>query len=292
MVDFLLAARPEDRISDYPSISDLQQLMTLETIQQHTRLWEAPGDRLIAYAFLDAPNNLRFEISENGRTAELEAEVVAWGVSRLAGAVNPGEKPQSLDVVCRADDDATRAMLSRHGFEEHPVRTLILSRPLFHPVTPPILPQGFTIRPVTGVEEAPALLALHRAAHGTDHLTLEDRLSWMMAPDYDPRLDLLVVGPDGTLAAYCLVQVSEEENRQSGLAEGWTDPLATHPDYQRQGLATALLKQGLKILKSRGLKTARLATNSDNLAMLRTARKVGFVVEITKIWHSKPVRIE
>jgi hypothetical protein len=44
----------------------------------------------------------------------------------------------------------------------------------------------------------------HRAAFGTEYLTVEERLATMREPEYDPELDLLAVAPDGRLAAYCM----------------------------------------------------------------------------------------
>ena len=46
-----------------------------------------------------------------------------------------------------------------------------------------------------GEQEAEALAALHRAAFGTDHMTVEERLAIMRAPGYLPELDLLAATP-------------------------------------------------------------------------------------------------
>ena len=62
----------------------------------------------------------------------------------------------------------------------------------------------------------------------------------------------------------------------TGRKDGHTDPIATHPDFQRLGLARALMLAGMRLLKERGMHTARLGTSQDNLAMIQTARRVGF----------------
>jgi ribosomal protein S18 acetylase RimI-like enzyme len=133
------------------------------------------------------------------------------------------------------------------------------------------------------------LVALHRAAFGTENLTVEDRLSWMRVPEYDPALDLVVVAPDGILTAYCHCFISAEENARAGRSEGWTDPIATHPTYQRRGLASALLLEGMRRLRARGIETAVLGTSSENIAMQRAAASVGFRAAWTRIWFEKPV---
>jgi mycothiol synthase len=167
--------------------------------------------------------------------------------------------------------------------------TLHCARSLSDPIPEPRVPEGFGIRHVAGEHEAEALAALHRAAFGTENMTTEGRLSWMRTPDYDPELDLVAVAPDGTLAAYVFCSISEEENALSGREDGYTDPVATHPAFQRRGLARALLLTGFRLLKRRGVETAHTSTGSWNVAMRQTARSVGYRVESTTIFFKKLV---
>lgn len=111
----------------------------------------------------------------------------------------------------------------------------------------------------------------------------------MSGPDYDPDLDLVMAGPDGRLAAYCMGQIFREENAQTGRNEGYTDPVATYPQYQGRGLAKALLLAGLRLLRERGVDTAIMGTSSENEKMQRAAQAVGFRVESATVWFAKPV---
>ncbi len=114
-------------------------------------------------------------------------------------------------------------------------------------------------------------------------MTTENRLVIMNTSEYDPALDLVVVAPDGMVAAYCTCSVNELGKT------GETDPVATHPSYQRMGLARALLLKGMSLLKERGMASAHLGTSGSNIAMQKTAESVGFTVEYTTIWFSKEV---
>jgi ribosomal protein S18 acetylase RimI-like enzyme len=105
----------------------------------------------------------------------------------------------------------------------------------------------------------------------------------MSTSGYDPSLDLIVVAPDGTIAANCICSVNEKVGR------GNTDPVATHPRFQRIGLARALLLAGLRLLKERGMTFAHLGTSGNNIAMQKAAESVGFVTEYKTIWFSKEV---
>jgi len=98
-----------------------------------------------------------------------------------------------------------------------------------------------------------------------------------------------VVAPDGSPAAYCLCQIDREENRRTGRQDGYTDPVATHPAHRRLGLARSLLLAGMALLRDRGMRCARLGTSSENLAMQRAAKSVGFAVESSRVWFARPV---
>lgn len=290
MIQFLFAVRPAERLADYPGPVDLRELLALRAVQENTRLWFAGDGPLVAYAFVDQYDNLRFAINLQTPQPDLEAAIVDWGVACLRRAMGAEDKTRTLDASCREDDVEQIAFLQRHGFIRQDTRSLHLVRSLLESVPAPQLPDGFTIRHVQGEQEVTALVALHRAAFGTEYMTPEERLAMMRVPEYEAELDLVVVAPpSGQLAAYCLCGISQEENERTGRREGFTDPVATHPDFQRRGLARALLLTGLRKLQERGIDTAVLGTCSDNEPMLRTAQSVGFRVQTTTCWFSRSV---
>ena len=98
-----------------------------------------------------------------------------------------------------------------------------------------------------------------------------------------------MVGPDGRLVAYCMCQIFPVENAQTGRNEGYTDPVATHPEYQGRGLAKALLLTGLRLLRECGVETPIMGMSSENEKMQRAAKAVGFCVESITAWFAKPV---
>lgn len=68
-----------------------------------------------------------------------------------------------------------------------------------------------------------------------------------------------------------------------------TDPIATHPAFQRRGLARALLLTGLQLLKERGMDYARLSTSSTNVPMQRAARAAGYQLAAKTLFFTKTV---
>lgn len=289
MLDLLVTVRPPVHISDYPSMVDLRELLALRRVQDNTRLWFDTEGRVAGFAFVDHYDNLWFEFDQQDTRSDIELEIVDWGVACIRRATQEGRASSALGASCRSDDTARISLLERHGFVRQGIRSLHMVRPLDEPIPTPEVPAGFTIRHVAGEQEAEALVALHRAAFGTENMTVEERLAMMRVPDYDAALDLLAVAPDGTLAAYCMCSISQEESEHTGRNEGYTDPVATHPDFQRRGLARALLLTGLHELKQRAVDTAVLGTSGGNAGMLRAAQAVGFRVQSDTLWFSKPV---
>jgi ribosomal protein S18 acetylase RimI-like enzyme len=290
MID-LVSRRPVQRIGDFPTILDLRQILGRAGEWQNVHLWWDADGRLAGFAiFIDYVSKLYFEIALGTVSVEVAVQINGWGEERARQIVGKADEPVVLRASCHDDHAERIALLEQLGFVRQEQYTLHFARSLGDPIPEPQVPAGFGVRHVAGEHEADALAALHRAAFGTQNMTVEGRLSWMRTPEYDPELDLVAVAPDGTLAAYVFCSISEEENALSGRNDGYTDPVATHPAYQRCGLARALLLTGFHLLKQRGVETAHTSTGSWNVAMRRTARSVGYRAESKTIFFEKQIR--
>jgi mycothiol synthase len=282
MLDLLNKIRPASHASDYPVKVDIEENLAVEEVRANVRLW-FDGSQPIGWAYVDTLHNLYWEL-EKSYTDSLGAEIVAWGVDCTRSGKNlAAGETSTLDASCREDYKERLDFLSQHGFCQTEVVTVHMQRNLSESIPEFELPQGFQIRSVKGIEEAEAIASTHRAALDSDYMTTENRLVIMNSSEYDPSLDLVVVAPDGTIAAYCTCSV-----KPSG--QGYTDPVAVHPNYQRKGLAKALLLKGMQMLKERGTKSAHLGTSGENITMQKSAESVGFFLEHKVLWFEKEVR--
>jgi GNAT superfamily N-acetyltransferase len=281
----MVAMRPLERITEYPFIVDLQEVSGTPKGQATIRLWEDAGGTPVGFSLLDG-SFLAFEISPQAAFDDLAGQMIAWSMEKLASAGESPAPPGELVTSCRAEDTQRIDFFERQGFVAQPVRTLRFLRSLKESFPAPRLLEGFLIRPIAGEEEVEALVALHRAAHGTENMTIGFRLSMMCTPDYDRELDLVAVAPEGRLASYVMCHFSPEENRLRKQKIGYTDPVATHPDFQGKGLARALLLAGFGRLKERGMEFAEVATWGENIGMIRTAESVGYRLYSTSIFFN------
>ena len=279
MIKLLIEDRSAEQIAEFPSIEDVREFMGVESFQTNTRLWEDVSGRLIGFAIRDG-SHLMFEFMPHHD--DVVAQIIAW-------AETNGRLASENRLICGCSDSDTErmALLEQHGFVATADCSLLMAHPLHEPIPTPQLPSGFTIRHLEGEHEIEALVALHRAAFDTENMTVESRLAMMRVSDYEPELDLIAIDPDGIFAAYCMCHINHEENRLTGRNDGYTDPVATHPAFQRLGLAKALLLRGLSLLRQRGIDTAYLGTGGQNIAMQRAAAAVGFRVESEQIRFAK-----
>lgn len=264
-------------------VVDLEEKLLIPVILERTCLWQE-GGRAAAFALVDDYDNLWFDIDPAFDFESLGREIVAWGVEIQRQRRLQGDEIVSLDASCEADDRQYIQFLLSCGFEQAEVLSLRYERSLAGDLPQYPLPPGFTIRSARGEDEVEALVALHRAAFGTDHMTVEERLAIMRAPGHLPELDLLAVTPSGELAAFCICGL-EEDDREVG----YTDPIGSHPHYQRLGLGKAIVSRGLIGLQALGAKKSGLGTSNQNLAMQHLAESLGFKLVSEGIWFSKNI---
>lgn len=274
------------RLPHRSTVVDFEETLLRQSVRATTRLWHH-GDTLVGFAFVDDFNNLRFEVDPARTSAQLETEIIEWGIACVGKRNAETGQAATLDACFSVENRWHIGLLERFGFAHEPVRSLKYARSLDEPITGYALPQGFAMRPVGGEAEVEKLAMLHRAAFDTGHMTVEARLAIMRAPDYAPDLDLVAVAPNGDLAAFCICGLEEEEEKEESV--GYTDPIGTHPRYQRLGLAKALVTAGLSALKERGVTGVELGTSSENIPMQRLAELLGFVAVSEKLWFSKTV---
>jgi len=87
------------------------------------------------------------------------------------------------------------------------MESVLLVRSLLEDLPQPYLPDGFYIRLLNEANELEDYVALHRAAFGSDQMTLEFRRSIMGSLNYNPELDLVLTSSDKRLVGFCHCQI-------------------------------------------------------------------------------------
>ena len=223
------------------------------------RLWEDDG-ALVGWAVW-LPGSWGMECAaEPGRAADLYPEMLAWGAGQGAAfAASRAEPTPHWWMYARAQDRARIAALEAAGFERRDWHNLRFERSLAEEPPAPTLPDGFTLRPLAGEAEVPAYVATHRAAFDLKAMNEPWRRRTLSAPGYRPDLDLVVGAPDGRVVAFAVLWLGPD-------GEGQFEPVGTHPEYQRRGLARALLLEGMRRLRAAGATRAVVETDHNRPA--------------------------
>jgi ribosomal protein S18 acetylase RimI-like enzyme len=166
-------------------------------------------------------------------------------------------------------DDTRKELLARLGFEEYKLWDHINERSLSEPIPEAQLPGDFIIRSAT-MEDDEQLAMGRNDAFGADWTPELYRAEVMQKPGYQPNREIIVVAPDRRIAAFTVIWL--DEVNKIGLFE----PVGTLRDFQRRGLARALMLYALREMKKLGMEIATVEHDATNLAAFGLYQSLGF----------------
>lgn len=135
------------------------------------------------------------------------------------------------------------------------------------------LPSGFTVQAVRSLDDG-RLRA--RVAHGAFRphddwgAYAAKYAQFMGSAVYEGERDLFVRSPDGRGASACTIWFDPVN------AVGLFEPVATHPDFQGQGLGKAVMAEGLRRMRAAGMRRAIVGFDPTNAAALGLYTSSGF----------------
>jgi mycothiol synthase len=207
----------------------------------------------------------------------LEAQLIDWAEARAS--------TDAAWVLTRSDDIVTRGVLDQRGWAVVDDE-LRMGRMLTSPIPPASLPAGFAFRSLDAEQEIDAWCALYTEAFGPRLSAIDKWRALRFDPDYLPDLDLVVVAPDGRLAAACTCTISRHEQEFAQIKEGRTEPVMVASQYQRRGLGRACVLEGLRRLRAYGMDIALLTTETDNVAAHRLYESLGYAHPYSALWYA------
>jgi ribosomal protein S18 acetylase RimI-like enzyme len=238
---------------------------TPEPLGTHLRLW-SDGNRDVAWSWHDGD-----EMEWHVWSGEAERDVEVFREILEVAIAEAGVRP--VDTWTAEDDPATIGVLVDLGFAPTERRLSQFQwRPADAPAGPlePSLPAGYRIRPLAGREDVPARVEAHRAAFVPSRLSVEKYERLLTLPHYRFEDDIVVEAPDGGFAAFAMAWWDPDGR------VGEFEPVGTHPDHQRRGLARALLRWALRRYAERGARVVQVYSDATNQASEAFYEAVGF----------------
>jgi ribosomal protein S18 acetylase RimI-like enzyme len=236
-------------------------------------LWEDGSGRLVGAVNGEGGHDAFLQLDPDWR--HLQPAMLDWAEARLAARPDEGGRIATLGAWDY--DLPLRGLLRERGYEELPTGAW-LRRLHFGGwrIAAPEIARGYVARetsPETLDEDCPRMAALLNAAFGrTIHSAAEYRTFATRSPSFRHDLNLVAVAPDGSFAAH--VGLTLDEPNRHGIVE----PVCTHPDHRRLGLAQALILEGLARLRALGAATCHVETG-DMAPANALYRSIGFTEE-------------
>ena len=225
-------------------------LKAIRLWEETARIWEDDEGKIVGVTCIEHPDKTHpgfgeIFVQRHPEHLELLDEMVAFGEQHYR---HPERNRARIWVY---EDDADMiAVVRARGYERR-------DEPVSHHLDYVIgelpelkLPDGFRLLSMADENDIDKRREIF--GRGFDH---EDPKEWpsafayrelQKAPDYRKEHDLFIVAPDGTYASCCIVW--HDAVNQIGHLE----PLGTHPDYRRMGLAREIQFEGLRRLKALG----------------------------------------
>jgi GNAT superfamily N-acetyltransferase len=253
------------------------RMRTQKNPERDHRIWFDASGAVMGFARLYPPADLMMQVTPDLRGAGvLEDAMLAWALDERARHTSPGAAPAPITTAAAASDAETLAWFARRGFVPDGHDYVILTRDLAEPVETAALADGAVARPVSGEGEFGERVSIHREVWEPSRVTLDGYRLTRSAPGYDPDLDLSVVLPNGSFAAYCICWL-DAVNRV-----GEFEPVGTRPSQRRKGYGRALLLDGMRRMRERGMRQALVYCEAHNVPFYESAgfgaadRYVGF----------------
>lgn len=245
----------------------------------NTRLWRDENGQLVAWTVLQTPFWSIDYACHPAVSAALTPRVLAWADAQARALVDsPYGHPAWF--VAMPDDQAEQIQaLEAAGFEsqanveKNPWSDVLMELPLPLSVHSAFLPNAFNLRPLAGESEVDAYVELHRHTFDSKSMTGEWRSRTLKQPAYRSDCDMVIVAPDGRLAAFCIGWLATLPN---GTVAGQIEPMGVHVDFRTLGLGRAILVETCKRLAQAGATRVFVETNSYRNAALALYESVGF----------------
>jgi mycothiol synthase len=213
-------------------------------LRELVRLWETESGELVGAVHPEGTGDAHLELHPDFR--HIEEQMIDWACDNLASPVSDGHG-RKLRMFIPEYESLRCRLLTDLGFEKTTSGEMQRRLRFGNKTIPPSsMPSGYALHAVDpdDYDDCRRIAGLLNAAFNRDfHTADEFRTFAANAPCFHRDMDLVAVASDGTSAAY--VGISYIEENRYGVFE----PVCTHPDHVRKGLARLMMLEGLHRLK-------------------------------------------
>lgn len=216
----------------------------------NAHLWRHHSGTLVGFCICeDGRDDMYLQVHPAQR--DIEADMLCWIEQAW-----PGER-EAIQVHCFEGDAPREALLAMRGYADRGECGRLRQYDLRRDYPAFALPPGFVVKSLAEAGDPAGRIRVEALTFGNKELDAAWYRAKSSAPGYDPVWDLGIVAPSGEWVAFALAWPDQEY----GLAE--IDPVGTHPDHRRRGLAKALLSELFRRLAAAGLVRAYIGSGAE-----------------------------
>lgn len=234
--------------------------------ESEARLW-FDGERVVGWGWLVDGEALEFQVRPG--FGSLLGEILDWATPSIVYTVD-----HDADAIAR---------IRAFGLKHDP------GAPWFRwnqrslgTVDEPRLPDGYTVRTIEQ-RDFGSRAAAHRSAFHPSRFLDHVYATVRATAAYRPDLDCVVEAPDGSIAAYALAWLDEAN------CVGELEPVGTHADHRRRGLARAVSLFALQRLRDEGATLALVACRGDDAYPIpcKLYESIGFRQMVRRVQYKR-----
>lgn len=245
-------------------------------------LWETEEGELAGVAHLEGNDDLQLQI--HPRFRYIEEEMIAWSEENFAAHNQDGKRQLQ---ICVFEYDAPRQwLLEQRGYEKMTYGWILRRMRLCNqPIAQPKIAEGYVMRTtrVKDEEDCQRIATLLNIAFERPNFhKREEYYNFITrSPSFRRDLNLVAEAPDGSFASH--VGLTYDPANRFAIFE----PVCTHPDHRKKGLAQNLMLEGLHRLNAIGAKIVEVGTG-DSPAANALYNSIGFT-EVYKAYYWKKI---
>ena len=263
---------------EYPRVRPEENLVLAEIASENDA-------EIAGYAIVEPEQNIGrsvvgiANIAEKNR-ADITGMLLDWATNRAA------EFAPLAHLATRDHETGLSEYVERSGWGRVRKYLKLGSEPNLV-AAPAVIPVGFTVRTMLGLDELPELTNLQnesfKAHFGFSPNTVDEIKARLLAPG--ARIDDVVLIHDSgeRLVAYCWTQTYERAGSKRGRI-GMTGVL---PDARGQGLGRAIAEWGFNHLLGQGIDAIELDVDSTNAPAIKIYSSLGFTTRSEVDWWER-----
>ncbi|MHA2084932.1 MAG: GNAT family N-acetyltransferase [Candidatus Thorarchaeota archaeon] len=254
---------------------------------EQVKLWEEfddqeePAESNIVAVTICKPSGYGF-IQIHPSYRPLEKDLVLYMEKQRKSQGSKTDREIELNFTVAESDDIRKGVLEELGYENRGVEEHNRIRPIDQAIPEYTLPEGYEIKHVDIMKEFLKYRDLQASVfRHMANMTENQARIYSTAEFYNPELDFVAVDPDGNFTAFCTVRIDPIGK----IAE--IEPVGTHPDYRKLGLAKAIICEALQRARKYQPSVMVILGAAPTEGATRLYDSIGFSREDVHLWSKK-----